>query len=92
MADWILHSVRDVITQIKDGKIVLPVIQRHFVWNEVKMELLFDSLFRKNSFGSITCIEEESGKKPLFAHRLFTPDAKRESAQYPEKLDSTVCC
>ena len=67
MAVWVTHTVRDVITQIKDGKIVLPVIQRHLVWNDDKMELLFDSLFRKNSFGSIICIEEESRKKPLFA-------------------------
>ncbi|MBR0150610.1 MAG: DUF262 domain-containing protein [Synergistaceae bacterium] len=90
MADWFTHTVRDVITKMKDGEIVLPVIQRHFVWTEDKMELLFDSLFRKNSFGSITCIEEESGRRPLFAHRLFSPYAKRETSSYPERLDHTL--
>ena len=90
MAVWVTHTVRDVITQIKDGKIVLPVIQRHLVWNDDKMELLFDSLFRKNSFGSIICIEEESRKKPLFAYRLFTPDAENEFSLYPERLDHTL--
>lgn len=90
MAEWAMYSVRDVITKMKDGEIVLPVIQRHLVWNEDKMELLFDSLFKKNSFGSITCIEEESGNKPLFAHRLFTPDAKNEHSSYPERIDRTL--
>lgn len=90
MAEWVMHSVRDVITKMKDGEIVLPVIQRHLVWNEDKMELLFDSLFKKNSFGSIICIEEESGKKPLFAYRSFTPDAKNEPSSYTEKIDRTL--
>ena len=63
-----------MITRIKDNRIVLPVIQRRLVWDEEKMETLFDSLFRQNSFGSIICIEEMKGKKPLFAYRLFTVD------------------
>ena len=65
MADWFTHTVRDVITKMKDGEIVLPVIQRHFVWTEDKMELLFDSLFRKNSFGS-KIISSDSGM-PLYS-------------------------
>ncbi len=74
IANWEDLTVRDVITRIKDNRIVLPVIQRRLVWDEEKMETLFDSLFRQNSFGSIICIEEMKGKKPLFAYRLFTVD------------------
>ena len=96
MANWESKTVRDVITDMQDGKIVLPVIQRNLVWNEDKMELLFDSLFRQNSFGSIICIEEVSDKKPLFAHRLFTRDARTlrdgdyKLSLYPDKLDRTL--
>ena len=74
MANWETFTVREIVGRISDGNIVLPVIQRRLVWEDDKMEALFDSLFQQNSFGSIICIEEESGLMPLFAHRLFTQD------------------
>lgn len=74
MAQWDNSSVKNIIRDIKDNKIVLPVIQRRLVWQEDKMELLFNSLLKGNSFGSVICIEEEKGQKPLFAHREFTRD------------------
>ena len=80
MAEWKAMTVRDAVTEIAAGKIVLPVIQRRLEWNTDKMEMLFDSLFRQNSFGSIICIEEEKGLAPLFAHRLFTVDGSKTSS------------
>ena len=59
MADWSSLSVRSIINKIIDADKVLPVIQRRLVWNEDKMEMLFDSLLKGNSFGSVICIEEE---------------------------------
>ena len=59
---------------MKDGGIVLPVIQRRLVWDEEQMLKLFDSLFVQNSFGSIICVEEQSGEEPLFSCRPFTKD------------------
>lgn len=63
--------------RIKEGQIediVLPVIQRRLVWTDEKMKMLFDSLFRQNSFGSIICIEGNRETQPLFAYRLFNVD------------------
>ncbi len=74
MANWSSLSVRSIINKIIDADIVLPVIQRRLVWNEDKMEMLFDSLLKGNSFGSVICIEEEKNSKPLFAFREFTRD------------------
>lgn len=74
MAQWETSSIKDIIRKIKDNSIVLPVIQRRLVWQEDKMELLFNSLMKGNSFGSVICIEEEKGLKPLFAYREFTRD------------------
>ena len=74
MANWKPMTVRDIVTEIKDRKVVLPVIQRRLEWTTEKMEMLFDSLFKQNPFGSIICIEEEKGLPPLFAHRPFTID------------------
>ena len=90
MAHWTYLSIRDVITKIEEQDIVLPVIQRRLEWNEEQMELLFDSLFRQNSFGSIVCIEEDKGKKPLFAYRPFTVDGTSTLSQEHDTLDRNI--
>ena len=74
MANWEPITVVDAISKISDNIFVLPVIQRRLVWNEEKMELLFDTLLKGNSFGGIMVIEEERNTKPLFAFRYFTKD------------------
>ena len=90
MADWKNLTVGDVITEIEGVKIVLPVIQRRLEWSEDKMEMLFDSLFCQNSFGSIICIEEASGLEPLFAHRPFTKDGSPTTSFMPERIAHTL--
>ena len=89
MANWTHLSVKNAITKIKDEEIVLPVIQRRLVWSEDKMELLFDSLLKGNSFGSIICIEEEKDTKPLFAYRTFTRDGNNVASQEVDELSKT---
>jgi len=74
MANWESKTVADVIAKISDNQYVLPVIQRRLVWTTDKMELLFDTLMKGNSFGGIMILEEEKSKKPLFAFRNFTKD------------------
>jgi uncharacterized protein with ParB-like and HNH nuclease domain len=74
VANWKSYRISDVITEIRDEKFVLPVIQRRLVWDEQKMELLFDTLLKGDSFGGIMVIEEEKGSKPLFNYRPFTVD------------------
>ncbi len=44
MAQWETKYIREVIQEINDNSIVLPVIQRNLVWDEEKMELLFELL------------------------------------------------
>lgn len=89
MANWIHLSVKNAITKIKDAEIVLPVIQRRLVWSEDKMELLFDSLLKGNSFGSIICIEEEKDTEPLFAYRVFTRDGNNVASVEVSELSKT---
>ncbi|MFZ5977690.1 MAG: DUF262 domain-containing protein [Hydrotalea sp. AMD] len=74
MAIWKSYKISDVINEIEEEKFVLPVIQRRLVWDEEKMELLFDTLLKGDSFGGIMVIEEEKGSKPLFNYRTFTKD------------------
>lgn len=74
MASWVAENVSDVISRILENRVILPVIQRRLVWDEEKMELLFDTLLRRDSFGGIMAIQEEKGKTPMFAYRYFTID------------------
>lgn len=74
MAIWRNYRVADIVTEIDEGKFVLPVIQRSLVWTEEKMELLFDTLLKGDSFGGIIVIEEEKDTKPLFNYRPFSKE------------------
>lgn len=89
MANWTHLSIKNAITKIKDEEIVLPVIQRRLVWSEDKMEMLFDSLLKGNSFGSIICIEEEKDTQPLFAYRIFTQDGNNVVSKEVSELSKT---
>lgn len=89
MAIWKTSRITDVVTEISEEKFVLPVIQRSLVWTEDKMELLFDTLLKGDSFGGIMVIEEEKDSKPLFNYRPFTKDGNfipsRQIDNLPQK-------
>lgn len=89
MANWQPFTVKEVVTDISENKIVLPVIQRRLVWEEGKMELLFDTLLKGNSFGGIMVIEEEKEKEPLFAFRYFSKDGSDIDSINVKKLNQT---
>jgi uncharacterized protein with ParB-like and HNH nuclease domain len=86
MANWEPMTVEDAISKISDNVFVLPVIQRRLVWNEEKMELLYDTLLKGNSFGGIMIIEEEKNTKPLFAYRTFSKDGEMVNSINLENL------
>ena len=65
MAIWKSYRISDAIAEVEDEKFVLPVIQRRLVWDEEKMELLFDTLLKGDSFGGIMVIEEEKGEQAI---------------------------
>lgn len=86
MAVWKTYRIADIITEISDEKFVLPVIQRPLVWTEEKMELLFDTLLKGDSFGGVMVIEEEKDSKPLFNYRPFTKDGDVIPSRQIDKL------
>jgi uncharacterized protein with ParB-like and HNH nuclease domain len=81
MAVWKAYRISEIITEIAEEKFVLPVIQRALVWTEDKIELLFDTLLKGDSFGGIMVIEEEKDSKPLFSFRPFTKDGSLIAAR-----------
>ena len=90
MAEWEALKIHDVVQDIENNSIVLPVIQRNLVWDEEKMELLFDSLLKGNSFGGIMALEEEKGSQPLFAFRHFSKDGDMLDSDLPPVLDNNT--
>lgn len=90
MAEWEAVTINDVVRDIRDQNIVLPVIQRNLVWDEEKMVLLFDSLLKGNSFGGIMALEEDRGTQPLFAFRHFSQDGVLVNSNLPEVLDQSI--
>ena len=46
-------SIYGLINEIENGDIVLPAIQRDFVWDETRIELLLDSMFRGYPVGIV---------------------------------------
>ncbi len=45
-------GIRDLLDDTFSGKVVLPAIQRSFVWDEERIENLFDSIMRNYPVGS----------------------------------------
>ncbi len=86
MAIWKTYRIADAVTEIGEEKFVLPVIQRSLVWTEEKMELLFDTLLKGDSFGGVMVIEEEKESKPLFNYRPFTRDGNFISSRQIDQL------
>ncbi|WP_187647263.1 DUF262 domain-containing protein [Nitrosophilus labii] len=71
MANWTSLKIVDCIEKIEKEELVLPVVQRDFVWPSEKIELLFDTLLKGDSFGGIMTIKDLKGKKPIFSYRSF---------------------
>ena len=44
MADYQSWTIKELIKKIDGGKVILPAMQRSFVWPEQKIYNLFDSL------------------------------------------------
>ena len=86
MATWKPYRISDIVIDIDEEKFVLPVIQRSLVWTEEKIELLYDTVLKGNSFGGIMVIVEDKESKPLFSYRPFTKDGNFIESREVEKL------
>jgi len=89
MATWKTYRIVEAVKDINEGKFVLPVIQRRLVWDEEKMEMLFDTLIKGDAFGGIMVIEEEKDTKPLFSYRNFTNDGSNLQSSEVLVLDKS---
>jgi hypothetical protein len=71
MAEYLSCSIKDLINDINRGKIVLPAMQRSFVWPEQKIYDLFDSLMRDFPIGTCLFWEIHNDTLEKFAFNQF---------------------
>lgn len=87
MANWQNYRISDCVENIEKSELVLPVVQRDFVWTREKIELLFDTLLKGDSFGGIMTIKDLRGKKPIFSFRPFIRNYSRGDAVISSEMD-----
>ncbi len=93
MANWTDLKIADCIESIDKEELVLPVVQRDFVWSMEKIQLLFDTLLKGDSFGGIMTIKDLKGKKPIFYYRQFIKNyqkGKNTSSKDIDKLKQNI--
>jgi len=68
-------SISDVVSRIDSHRLLLPAIQREFVWGPEKVEWLFDSLVRGYPIGSFLFWEvRRDGDRGNFRYYEFLKD------------------
>lgn len=66
-------SISDLLNQIREEELVLPDLQRDFVWEPEDMRLFFDSVMRDYPFGSLLVWETQYHE---VLYRQFVADYK----------------
>jgi uncharacterized protein with ParB-like and HNH nuclease domain len=52
-------EIQSLVTDIRDGKLLLPELQRSYVWDSTQVRDLFDSLYHQYPSGQILIWETD---------------------------------
>ena len=92
MADYQSWTIKELIKKIDGGKVILPAMQRSFVWPEQKIYNLFDSLMRGFPIG--TClfweIDAEELKQVAFNQFIKVVDDQKLKMQRGDSVQETL--
>lgn len=79
-------TITDAIRRIRERRLLLPAIQREFVWSHPKVEWLFDSLLQEYPIGSFLFWEvRDSKSKTDYKYYEFLRDYReRYRTENPE--------
>lgn len=79
-------SVSDVISRIRGRRLLLPAIQREFVWEPQKVEWLFDSLLQGYPIGSFLFweVRDQSAKSGYRYYEFLKAFRERYQTHNPE--------
>jgi uncharacterized protein with ParB-like and HNH nuclease domain len=81
-------TILGIVKEIKNGNILLPMIQRPFVWHEDKITTLFDSILRRYPIGIVLLYEVPDNLNNIIYGRRFF-DKIEENMKY-EQYDVEV--
>src|SRR3990170_1790553 len=66
-------TLEGILSQIEKGQIVLPAMQRPFVWNESRIRRLLDSLLREFPIGTVLLWKTSTTQRyRRFQHEIDT--------------------
>ena len=75
-------SIRDVIEDIRQNHIILPALQREFVWKRRDIEALFDSLMQNYPINTMMFwIVDDITKQKLEFYEFLTPEFQEDKTK-----------
>jgi Protein of unknown function DUF262 len=79
-------SISDAISRIRSRRLLLPAIQREFVWEPQKVEWLFDSLLQDYPIGSFLFweVRDQSAKRDYRYYEFLREYRERYQTHNPE--------
>jgi len=75
--DHLQTTIREVLEEIKQRRIILPSIQRKFVWDQKKIVKLFDSLMLNYPIGTFLLWEIDRNDMDDYVFYEFIKDVKK---------------
>ena len=91
MAEYTPKTIYDLIREIDEGRVVLPAMQRNFVWSEEKICSLFESIMRDYPIGTFSfwLIDNNTFKKYVFNEFIRDYDEKLGKMQRGKRAMSS---
>ena len=95
--DLPMKSIMSLLRQIDNGEIVLPAIQRNFVWHERKIERLMDSILRGYPVGIVLMWETYNDIQYRRFEKIYKESTARDFRDNRKKRKLTLssqarCC
>lgn len=84
MAGYDQSTIADFVDRVNKGEIILPAMQRDFVWKKEKIYDLFESLMRLYPIGTFICWQVDNSYLDQYAFNSFIKDYD-ESCEYNKK-------
>ena len=89
MAEYTSEKIYELINSIDDGRLILPAMQRNFVWPEEKISKLFDSLMKDYPIGTLLFWDIDKKQFNQYVFNTFIKDYDEEKdLQRGEKAEA----
>jgi uncharacterized protein with ParB-like and HNH nuclease domain len=83
-------SISDALSRVDDRRLLLPAIQREFVWASEKIEWLFDSLLQGYPIGSFLFWQVRDGDKTNYPYYEILRNYRERYATYVKDAFNTA--